>query len=436
MAKEAGIANIQFIEASFGEILSDKKIDTEFDFIVLHGVYTWVSREVRKEIINIIKKLLKPGGIVYISYNTLPGWTPVMPLQRLIMEYAAQFPHRKSVKNMVEVLNKIELLEQRGFFKLNEEALKARLGKIKKQKTANIRYLVHEYMHTGWEPLYFCDVSRDMKEAKLEFICSCDLAFSFPALVNVDILQKLYQEEYSVEFKQLLMDFVFNTAFRKDIFGKGVPKITFSAAASALLKRKFMLTVPAKEIDTEFIIVPAGKLKPEAWFESLIKFIEQGPKPLNEIMQNLNINLYSTEFRALVRTLALLISQEKVATVSELPDREVQERARRLNMILKKIDDVFMVANILYLVSPFARTGVEFPVLHRQIAWEILGGRGASAEELVPYICNFVKQRKIRLEKEDNTPVQENELGNFVHEKCRDILENNLPIWKNLGIIV
>ena len=55
----------------------------EFDFIGLHGVWSWVSPENQKIIINFIRKKLKVGGVVYISYNTLPGWLQMIPLREL-----------------------------------------------------------------------------------------------------------------------------------------------------------------------------------------------------------------------------------------------------------------------------------------------------------------------------------------------------------------
>lgn len=46
----------------------------EFDYIGLHGIWSWISDENRVVIVDFIKKKLKVGGVLYISYNTLPGW--------------------------------------------------------------------------------------------------------------------------------------------------------------------------------------------------------------------------------------------------------------------------------------------------------------------------------------------------------------------------
>jgi methyltransferase-like protein/precorrin-6B methylase 2 len=46
----------------------------EFDYIICHGVYSWVPPEVREKILSICKHNLAPQGVAYVSYNTYPGW--------------------------------------------------------------------------------------------------------------------------------------------------------------------------------------------------------------------------------------------------------------------------------------------------------------------------------------------------------------------------
>src|SRR5690606_7964133 len=46
----------------------------QFDYIVAHGVFSWVPPEVREAMLRIVRENLSPKGIGYISYNTYPGW--------------------------------------------------------------------------------------------------------------------------------------------------------------------------------------------------------------------------------------------------------------------------------------------------------------------------------------------------------------------------
>jgi SAM-dependent methyltransferase len=69
MAHSLGVANLRLHHAD----LLDWKPDGEFDYIVAHGVYSWVPPEVRHRILDICAEALAPNGIAFISYNALPG---------------------------------------------------------------------------------------------------------------------------------------------------------------------------------------------------------------------------------------------------------------------------------------------------------------------------------------------------------------------------
>jgi hypothetical protein len=60
-----------------------------FDYIGLHGIWTWISDENRQTIVDFVRRKLNLGGVLYISYNTLPGWATFAPMRHLLMEYAS-----------------------------------------------------------------------------------------------------------------------------------------------------------------------------------------------------------------------------------------------------------------------------------------------------------------------------------------------------------
>ena len=57
-----------------------------FDVIAVHGVYSWVSCENRRAIVELLRRYVKPGGMVYMTYNAMPGWGVALPLQRLFLD--------------------------------------------------------------------------------------------------------------------------------------------------------------------------------------------------------------------------------------------------------------------------------------------------------------------------------------------------------------
>jgi SAM-dependent methyltransferase len=60
----------------------------DFDYIGLHGIWSWISDENRAVIVEFVRRKLKVGGVLYISYNTQPGWAAMVPMRDLLTEHA------------------------------------------------------------------------------------------------------------------------------------------------------------------------------------------------------------------------------------------------------------------------------------------------------------------------------------------------------------
>ena len=75
------------LDDSFEELAARPEVP-EFDVIALHGIWTWISEENSRVVLDIIRRKLRAGGIVYISYNCLPGWAPSLPLRHLMKLHA------------------------------------------------------------------------------------------------------------------------------------------------------------------------------------------------------------------------------------------------------------------------------------------------------------------------------------------------------------
>src|SRR5207248_9974729 len=88
LANAAGLSNVEFREADFEELLHDSSLP-DFDIICLHGVYSWISPQHRQTIVALIRRPLKPGGLVYVSYDAMPGWAGIAPLRRVLVQHAA-----------------------------------------------------------------------------------------------------------------------------------------------------------------------------------------------------------------------------------------------------------------------------------------------------------------------------------------------------------
>ncbi len=183
LSRAAQLDNLTLLEDSFADLAEGRVAGLpQFDFITLHGVYTWVTADNRKHIVNFIKRYLKPGGIAYVSYNALPGWNATLPLQRLMLEHADRHPggsgaQLDGARQFIDALRATKA----GYFGAQQPRLQHRLDSL---KTDNANYLAHEYMNRGWQPLYHADVARDLAAAKLDYVGSTELPMAPPLPVG------------------------------------------------------------------------------------------------------------------------------------------------------------------------------------------------------------------------------------------------------------
>jgi len=80
-------ANAQLVDDAFADFAQRPDLP-EFDYIGVHGIWSWISDENRAVMVEFIRRKLKVGGVLYISYNTLPGWASFAPMRHLMTEHA------------------------------------------------------------------------------------------------------------------------------------------------------------------------------------------------------------------------------------------------------------------------------------------------------------------------------------------------------------
>lgn len=96
-----GLSNVTLKVADFREISGKNE---RFDYVVAHGVYSWVSADVRDALLSLVAEALDDEGVAYLSFNTLPGHLArelvrelVLPHVRSLGEPAARIARAREV---------------------------------------------------------------------------------------------------------------------------------------------------------------------------------------------------------------------------------------------------------------------------------------------------------------------------------------------------
>lgn len=174
----------------------------------MHGIYSWVSRAAQDAIVSVIRQRLQPDGMLYISYNCMPGWAPIAPIRTLMVEVKRRNAGR-SERQLALALDIVNKLKQGGaaYFAANP----AVAHHVDQMLALNPIYLTHEYLDDHWELLHFSDLAQRMGAAKLAYVASATL------LENLDppALMPLMREADDPIMRETLRDYNCNRRFRR-----------------------------------------------------------------------------------------------------------------------------------------------------------------------------------------------------------------------------
>ncbi len=246
LAAAAG-AGARLYDQAFDEFCSRSDLP-DFDFIALHGIWSWISDANRQVIIDFIRRKLKVGGVVYISYNTQPGWAAMVPLRNLLAEHAQLMaaPGEGIVPRIEGSLAFAQrVLDTGALYGRANPAIGHKLTHLKQQ---NRQYLAHEYFNQDWMPMSFSQLRKWLEEAKLTFACSAHFLDHINVINLTTEQQQLLDGVPDRMFRETVRDFIVNNQFRRDYWVRGARALSQAERAEALRGLRLVLTVPQEQV--------------------------------------------------------------------------------------------------------------------------------------------------------------------------------------------
>lgn len=213
LRERAGLHNVEFHLASVAEML--ERGTGPFDFIVLHGLYSWVPDNVRQEITAFASSRLKPGGLMMVSYNALPGWAHLEPLRRWLNREAQRVSGPLIERAQTAFLETQRLAKSGAKYFSMHPALENHLDELSKK---DIRYVIHEYLTPHHRAFYCDEVADAFSSADLDFVGTMNPADNYTELSVPAAFQGSLRQCEDRLATEAFRDFVFNTPFRQDLF--------------------------------------------------------------------------------------------------------------------------------------------------------------------------------------------------------------------------
>ncbi|HEY7575705.1 MAG TPA: methyltransferase regulatory domain-containing protein [Thermoanaerobaculia bacterium] len=210
LLRRIGVSNVELEARDLLELPADLG---PFDYVLCHGVYSWVAPPVQEKILEILGRSLTPRGIAYLSYNTYPG-CHLRDMAREMMRF-----HVRHVPDPTESTKQARALI--AFLIRFGNDPRAEYGKILEnvQKELSAEpdwYVFHEYLEEYNSPVYFSELVERAERRGLQYLAPSVFharELNLPAEVS-EVLAKLGSRVVREQY----LDFLFNRKFRKTLF--------------------------------------------------------------------------------------------------------------------------------------------------------------------------------------------------------------------------
>ena len=256
---QLGITNLALLEGDVNE--SHHHLGT-YDYIIAHGFYSWVDEETKDNFLRLCKEHLAENGILYMSYNTYPGWHK-MDSVRALLEFANKdvdtLNHREKVRHGKTVASKL------GALMLEYDTVKSQQASFLQSLRQTLQkqdcYVGHDHLEPVNTPVYFHQCIDHMTEHGFTYLCDCDLNLSFPDVYDETLRTKLQElAPHDPLAREQYIDFILNTAFRKSLFthkGSTPKRITESSITDAGFQHNleeflFTIRIPSEHLEPIF----------------------------------------------------------------------------------------------------------------------------------------------------------------------------------------
>ncbi len=429
LARVSG-ADARLFDQAFDEFCARSDMP-DFDFIALHGIWSWISDENRHIIVDFLRRKLKVGGVLYISYNTQPGWAAMVPMRELLNQHTEVMGvDGQGIVNRIDSALDFaqRLLDTKPLYgKVNPQVG----ARVKKMTTENRNYLAHEYFNRDWDPMSFASMAEWLAPAKLGYACSAHLTDHVDA-VNLTAEQQAFLKEIpDAMFRETVRDFMSNAQFRRDYWVKGARQLG-SIEREELLRAQRVILVTARdavELKTSGTLGEAT-LNEGIYAPILDLLADHKPRTLGQI--EASVKAKGVSFSQVLQAVMILAGKGSLAFAQ---DDALAAKARRstdkLNLHL--MSKCRSSNDFAYLASPVTGGGVN--VSRVQQLFLLARNQGKKQpQEWAQFVWQHLQAMNQRLTKEGQALESAEENLAELTRQAAEFAEKRLPVLEALKI--
>ncbi|WP_281953637.1 class I SAM-dependent methyltransferase [Pseudophaeobacter arcticus] len=428
LAAETDLDNVHFYERSFADFEQEESLPKQFDIIALHGVMSWVSQENQQHIVAFIRRRLKPGGMVYVSYNSLSGWAAMMPLRRILLDRAAQGtgPLEDRIAEALRFAGQLEGAEAR-FFKANPIAG----SRLEKSRKMSRNYLAHEMFNADWTPFHFADLAGDLSAAKLNFLGSTSLLDHVDDICLTPQQRAMLEAESDPVHRESLRDVLVNEQFRSDLFVKGGRSQTERGAIGAWFATPLALTQRYNGGALRLSWRLGEIALDPAQYGPILEALQAGPATVRRLLDQGAFGQMT--WGEISRLLRLLIGSGTLSPCLPLEGIKAREaRCQAFNLaVCKRAEDS---DTLRFLASPVTGGGLELDRFEQLFLLAYSEGKAAPVD-WAALAWSILSAQGQRLHHDGQVLEQAEENLAVLQARASAFAARRLPLCKALGLI-
>jgi SAM-dependent methyltransferase len=281
VARQAGLNNLTFHALDFAAATA---LDLpKFDYITAHGVYAWIDEAAAASMRGFIERHLKPGGLVYVSYNAMPGWASDGPFQHLL--YAlAEGGSGDSIARLAGAAALAEGLRKAGAAALAASPTAVQFTEEREKRPE--AYFAHEYLCPAWRPRYVDEVRREMAQVGLSPVGSATLRDNFDNFVLRAKARDALDTIDDPDQRELARDYFMFQRFRRDVFGRSPRPIDDDERRERLFDTTFALMRPASLVEYKMVTEAGDLAFDNPVSRGLVAKLADGPRRLRDCLES------------------------------------------------------------------------------------------------------------------------------------------------------
>jgi methyltransferase-like protein/2-polyprenyl-3-methyl-5-hydroxy-6-metoxy-1,4-benzoquinol methylase len=240
-AQALSLDNLQLLQGDIARM--DFAELGQFDFVIAHGVYSWVPSEVQEALLTAFRALLAPEGVAYISYNVYPGWKSKEILRdaMLLASGSSVTPEEKAqeARRMVDFLEEVSRADS-TLARIIDDSREHALGH-------GDSYLLHDELETYNSPCYFYEMLGRATVHGLAYLAEAYPEKMIPANYGPKVAEYVNEKCGGVQvLVEQYLDFVADRTFRETLLvhAERAPQIRYTPHRSRYRRLHIAAQVP------------------------------------------------------------------------------------------------------------------------------------------------------------------------------------------------